>query len=408
MKAALLLSTFTFSLLRCFAQTTLEELERMVLAANPAIAQAEADVRAAQGRAKQAGLYPNPVIGATGDHNTPALNGGSLGGFAEQRIVTGSKLRLARKAAELNREALEQMQAATRLRLLIQVRTLFYRGLGEQRRVEVRKSLADVARRTASTVAELNNTGQADRPDFLAAEVEAQRAELAVRLAQNALDRTRREIAALANREVMSSTLQGDLESLPKIDAAQALTRVLNETPELRAEQLEAGRAGTLVQAARAARIPDISVRGGLRYNREPVERSIPLSAGVGNEGFFDVGVEVPLFNRNQGAIAAAEADAAGARVALERRVLELRQRFAAVYREYADASSAAERYRTEMLPRAREAFELYANNFRQMAVSYPQVLAAQRNLIQLEDDYITQLIAAWQAAVEIDGLLVE
>ena len=49
----------------------------------------------------------------------------------------------------------------------------------------------------------------------------------------------------------------------------------------------------------------------------------------------------------------------------------------------------------------------MYTSNFRNMAVAYPQVLAAQRSLIQLEDDYVAQLITAWQASVEIDGLLV-
>ena len=48
----------------------------------------------------------------------------------------------------------------------------------------------------------------------------------------------------------------------------------------------------------------------------------------------------------------------------------------------------------------------MYAANFRQMAASYPQVLAAQRSLIQLEDDYVGQLITAWRAAVEMEGLL--
>ena len=59
------------------------------------------------------------------------------------------------------------------------------------------------------------------------------------------------------------------------------------------------------------------------------------------------------------------------------------------------------------MIPKARQAFDMYASNFRNMAVAYPQVLAAQRSLIQLEDDYIAQLITAWLAATEIDGLLV-
>ena len=98
------------------AQTRLADFERLALS-HPAIGQAEAGVRAAAGRARQAGLYPNPVLGANGEHNTPTLNGGSSGGFAEQRVVLGGKLGLARKAAERDTAAQGEYAQATRLRV---------------------------------------------------------------------------------------------------------------------------------------------------------------------------------------------------------------------------------------------------------------------------------------------------
>src|ERR1019366_10205440 len=86
-----------------FAQQalTLPELERMAVAASPGFAQSQSEVRAAAGRALQAGLYPNPVLGASGDHvaGGPILRGGDLGGFVEQRVVMAGKLGLQRKAA---------------------------------------------------------------------------------------------------------------------------------------------------------------------------------------------------------------------------------------------------------------------------------------------------------------------
>jgi hypothetical protein len=64
------------------AQTTgtlsLEELERMAVANHPAIEQAEARIRAAEGRRLQAGLYPNPFVGVTNDDLSygPVIRGG--------------------------------------------------------------------------------------------------------------------------------------------------------------------------------------------------------------------------------------------------------------------------------------------------------------------------------------------
>ena len=149
------------------AQTRREDLERMALAASPALRQSDAGIRAATGRVRQAGLYPNPMLGFTGDHNTPALDGGSLGGFAEQRIVTGGKLSFDRKAADQDRLGAEEMAKAERLRVVAAIDALYYRGLGEQRLLEVRTQMAELAQRTAATSHELANIGQADQPDVL-------------------------------------------------------------------------------------------------------------------------------------------------------------------------------------------------------------------------------------------------
>ena len=58
------------------AGLTLEQLQEMALANNPTLAQAKAGVRAAAGRSRQAGLWPNPTIGYSGDE----IRGGSYGG----------------------------------------------------------------------------------------------------------------------------------------------------------------------------------------------------------------------------------------------------------------------------------------------------------------------------------------
>ena len=63
----------------------LEELERMAITSNPTLVQAQRGIEAARGRERQAGLYPNPVVGYSSDE----IRGGSYGGgeegfFAEQ------------------------------------------------------------------------------------------------------------------------------------------------------------------------------------------------------------------------------------------------------------------------------------------------------------------------------------
>ena len=385
---------------------TLEDLEKMALANNPAVAQSEADIRAAKGRRRQAGAWPNPVIGATGDElaGGPIIRWGEWGGFAEQRIVTAGKLGLRSRIAEQDIAQADAAARAARQRILNAVRSLYYQALGDQRLIEVRTELNKLAAEAVRTSRELSNIGQADRPDLLAAEIEAQQADLALANAVNARDRTWRQLAAVTNRPGLGpSPLEGSLEPPPQLDIEAAIARIEKESPELSSAQAMLARSDLEVRQARKERIPDVVARGGLRHNRELLE---PNLTPVGTEGFFDIGVEIPLFNRNQGAIAAARASQDRARLEVDRLRLSLRSRLANVHTAYRNALQAVDRYKNQMVPRAEEAYKIYQASFRQMAASYPQALIAQRNLFQLREGYVMALVEAWRRAVEIQGLL--
>ena len=65
-----------------------------------------------------------------------------------------------------------------------------------------------------------------------------------------------------------------------------------------------------------------------------------------------------------------------------------------------------AEAYRTDILPRAEEAYTLYLSRYREMAAAYAQVLMAQRNLFELSAEYLDRLRQAWQSAIRLQGPL--
>lgn len=394
------------------AQTiTLAELERKALQNNPTIGQAKADVDIAAGFAKQAGLYPNPVLSAVGEEVSggPVIRGGEFGGGFQQRIVTAGKLGLSRKSAELGRAITEESAKAQRQRVLNAVRTLYYQALSDQYRIRVRTALVQLAADAVRVSGELANVGQADQPDLLAADVEAQRIQLDLADAVNRRERTWRQLAAVVNDPSLAAVgLDDDLEMVPRVEIEQALEAIYANSPELRAASIDSDRAQTELNRARKDVIPDLLVSGGVRYNRELLETTNGgvLRRPVGPEGFFDIGVQIPIFNRNQGNVGAAKAAVERAKLEVDRTKLALRARLAEAYREYRTSLTRADRYKQEVLPKAQRAYELYLGNFRQMAGAYPQALIAQRNLFQLQDAYVDALTVVWQRSVEIQGLL--
>lgn len=403
---ALLSTTAALAQAKPFDPLTLQDLERRALENNPTIGQTKAAVDSAAGRTKQAGLYPNPVLSAVGEEVSggPVIRGGEFGGGFQQRIVTAGKLGLSRRVAAEDQKETEAEAEAQKYRVLNAVRSLYYQALGDQRLIEVRTQLAGLARRAVGISRELANVGQADRPDLLAADIEADRIDLDLITAQNARERTWRQLAAVINDPTLRPVpLAGDLDNLPKLDLEKALELIYSESPELRAANVGVSRSELALRRAKVEKVPDVIVSGGVRYNRELLELG---ARPVGKEGFFDIGVEIPFFNRNQGNVAAARSELERSRLDVSRTRLALRARLATAYKDYQDALAIAERYRSTMIPKATQAYELYLNSFRQMAAAYPQALVAQRNLFQLQDDYVKALVNGWQRVVEIQGLL--
>jgi cobalt-zinc-cadmium efflux system outer membrane protein len=123
-------------------------------------------------------------------------------------------------------------------------------------------------------------------------------------------------------------------------------------------------------------------------------------------QGFAELGLQIPLFNRNQGNVEAARAELERSRLEADRIRLRLTERASTVFQNYLSSRAAVERYRTEMLPRARRAFELYVRSYQNMAAAYPQVLIAQRTWFQLQTDYISALETLWTNSIAIRSFL--
>ena len=383
----------------------LEDFEQMALANNPTMAQVQANLRVAAGLTKQAGLYPNPTVGYYGDEIRGGYTrGGKQGGFVSQTIVTGGKLRAARRVAELQANEVETSGQVQRLRILNNVRALFYQVLSAQRLVEVRQNLAKLAGDATQTSHQLGNVGQADRPDILQAEVEQQQANVSLRIAQQNLQASWRILAAVAGKPGLTVTrLEGDLDALPDLNYEEWLATTLRESPEVKLAQQAAERAEASLSQARKAVIPDLQITGILVQNYTPLLETNP-SRATGVQGGAQVGIQLPIFNRNQGNVAAARGEIESAKQELARLKLQIERDLAGLFREYESARLTAQQYKTEMLPRAEQAYKLYQTNYQNMAAAYPQVLISQRTLFQLEADYIQALENAWQSSLVIRG----
>ncbi|MBK7600953.1 MAG: TolC family protein [Acidobacteria bacterium] len=216
----------------------LQDLERMALESNPTLAQAEAAIRASEGRRVQAGLLPNPVIGyAGGEFAFRAFSDKSEHlAFVEQTIPLGGKLSKSRRIFAQEKVQSEQEAIVQKQRVLNGVRILYYKALGAQQLFDVRTQLAGLAREAVKVTGELFNVGQADRPDVAQIRIEAERAELDLIMAENERDQVWQELGSVVGNPFLKpGPLDGDIEkNLPLLNREALLSQMMANSPEIR------------------------------------------------------------------------------------------------------------------------------------------------------------------------------
>jgi cobalt-zinc-cadmium efflux system outer membrane protein len=159
------------------------------------------------------------------------------------------------------------------------------------------------------------------------------------------------------------------------------------------------------VNRARHEPIPDLTLKGGLQQNYEPLGAP---GGEVGLQGFAEIGLHLRLWDRNQGGIAAANAELEAARDEVSRVELALRNRSAVSAEDYRSARLMADRYRVEILPRLERAYKLMTEQYGEMTASFIRVLYLQRALYENETGYIDALERTWTSSIALRGFLLE
>jgi cobalt-zinc-cadmium efflux system outer membrane protein len=381
---------------------TLEALVALGLQHHPRLAKASFAVEAARGRAHQAGLFPNPIVelkwdelndrtGRSGVNSLPMLT---------QEIITGGKLRLSQAVAEREIEQASWGVMAERYQLLSEIRSAYFDALSLQERVHLLRQIRTTGEAITRTMRSLRDDAKvlADI-DVLPVEAELLRYEADEEAARaEQVTAYRRLAAILGAHRLEISKVAGKLQdySLPEYTPQRTAEYVLSVHPEIQSAQRGVEKAKLLVQRAKAEPIPNLSLNAG--FVRQNQNRSDDYSLGAS--------VSLPLWNKNQGNIRAAEAELCSALQEVSRVENELSARVAAALRDYAAARTRAERYQG-IIDKAAQA-QAIADRDQQRNLPAVMVLELQRSLRQARLERLKALGDAWKAAAVVSGLTLE
>ena len=145
-----------------------------------------------------------------------------------------------------------------------------------------------------------------------------------------------------------------------------------------------------------AGRVPNVDLQAGVQYDNATRDTFASVQ----------VGVPIPIYNRNQGNIRRAQAELTAAQHEVRRVQLALQQRLAAVFEQYATAHQQVEKYTRDIMPNAEESLKLVGTGYRQGEFSYLMLLTAQRTYFQTNLAYLDALRDLRAATTALEGSL--
>lgn len=377
--------------------TPLEEFVFLAETGNPALREAAARVQVAQGNAIQAGLYPNPTFYTGSPQWTGSIS--QYNWFVGQDFITAGKLKLDRSAAYRSVEQAQLELTRTRFEVLTNVRRQFFITAVAQRRVEVLSELLRVSANSRDIGRKLLKAGESNQADAILLEIENDRTEVAYQNSVAALAAARRQLAAVVGIPDMPiDELRFELAMMLPAYEHEALRQGVVDRNALAAvAAVEIRRMQIQLRRAIVQPRPNFNIQAGYQYSVEDPHN---------DQGIAQLSMSVPLWNRNQGGIRAAQAETARATAALQRVENDLSQQTARALGEYAAAGERVAIYEEKLLPKAREVFRVNQSLFEQGQTDFLRLLQTQRTLIEADLGYLDAQEARWSAAATIAGLL--
>lgn len=413
---------------------TLAELQHLGLSNSPLIKKAVARVENARGLAFQAGLPPNPFIGFEDDTFGTTGGAGYVGGFMDQLFVTGGKLRLRRAVAAMDLRNAEVALRRAQMDLATQIRTNYFQLLVARENMRINRLLVAFT----NSVYEIQASEVRGRTELTIAAYEPKYLEYLAYLARTKLIPARHSYIMYWKQLTSTMGLPGlplteiagsaDMP-IPVFDFARVWTRIGQHHTDVVTADNSWHQARLSLLLAQAQLIPDVDARFLIQKDYTGPPNEIAPS--------FAVYAPLPIWNRNQGNIVAAQADVVRLSAEPQNVRNNLYNRLAEAFYRYQWYRQNLAIYRKKILPDLVVVYDSIYHRYLafggiQMTTPNPaaspaappgggvgpvpmfqppqpginDVVVAQQFLISEIGNYITNLSGMWQAIVDVTDLI--
>jgi len=378
---------------------------------NPALAAQRQAIESAKGALAQAHLRANPSLAVGGLKEVNGDDNRFNVGAEVPLELFGRRARRTEVAAQKLNSTRETVNDNERL-LTGEVRMRFADMLAAVRNLEFAEQLLKVNREFLKLMQDRVREGAVPVLDADEVRVEVNRIE-SVRIDYQA----KAEIAVLTLKEAVGMQpeedlhLKGDLEQPAfALEKTQLLQLATDHRPDLAAQRANEAMAAAAVRQQQLEAKTDATFSAGYERPNSGFSLSAFNSAGnlqpirqTFNYAVFGMKWTLPVFNRNQGSIAAAKAEVVSARSQVTAVDLALRHEVTQAIVRYEAAQARAGVYRSGVRDQAARNLDVVRQTYGYGRIPLLDVIAEQRRFIDIETAYTDVLLDVYASCVALE-----
>jgi outer membrane protein, heavy metal efflux system len=383
---------------------TLAQAVEYTIARNPDLQASAFALKTAEARISQARLRSNPELAVEID----GLAAEGIAAAPDERQTTltlgqvlelGAKRDRRIKIAGSERDVVAIEQQAHQLDALAEVARRFIDVVAAQERVSLAREATGLTEQTATAIGMRVVAARTPRAELSRAQIAVTRAHADERQAESVLRGAKRSLVAMWGESTVAfQSARADLLTLESLVSLEALQERLNRNPDLARFASQGRLRDAELRLAQSQARPNLTIRVGLR--RFQATGDLGFTAGVS--------VALPLFDRNQGAIAEARVrrQQTGAEQIATR--TRLQAELFALYQQLLSSRDLLNTLQNEALPQARAALEQLQSGYDRGRFSYLELGVAQQDLVSLRAAVIDTATDYHRLAIEIERLTAE
>ena len=383
---------------------TLQHALALTLLNNPDLAAFSLETRAAEARALQAWIRPNPELGIEVEN---VGGSGALRRFdsaettvqISQLIELGHKAQKRQRVALLNKELSGWDYETRRIEVLTAASKAFIELLAAQERITLLAERVNVSAHALGSVTQRVEAGKDSPLEKTKASVALSAIQMEHRQALRELEKVKRNLASFWGSEQPRFTqAQGQLDTVSDIPEMDVLKQKLLKTPPLARWDTEIAKRKAAMDLEKSKAITDLSLGGGVRR----------FSVTDDNAFVFGVTIPLPISDRNQGGRMEAAYNLSKAYEEQRAARIEVIHQFDRTYTELAASLDKIRDLQVSVLPGAQAVFEASQEAYAQGKIDYLNVLDAQRTYFVSQTEYLEALTAYHKARTDMEGLIGE